>query len=142
MTPKEFLRQYEEAAENAERLRAEYQAELNKVDNIRSTLSGDGMPHGSGKSNPTEAEAIRLAAKANDYAKAEAEALKIQQKVFSIVIQVSGIEGQILTEHYINLRKWSEVSEIIHMSDSGMFDAHNRALRKVQTILKKRSESE
>ena len=142
MLPKNFLRQYKEAQDEAEKLHAEYDSELEKIDAIRTSLSGDGMPHGTGKSNPTEAEAVRLAVKATAYQEAELRALQVRQYVFEIVKSVSGVEGEVLYERYINLKHWHEVAEAVHMSDSGMFSAHDRALKKIDQILKNRSKSE
>lgn len=142
MTSKEFLRQYENAKNEAERLRLEYESEIDKIDNVRSSLSGDGTPHGTGKSNPTEAEAVRLAVKATAYQEAELRALEIRQNVFDTVKSVPGVEGEILFERYILLKHWREVAEAVHMSDSGMFSAHDRALKLIDHILKNRSKSE
>ena len=142
MTPKEFLRQYENATKEAEKLRTEYETELNKIDNVRSALSGDGTPHATGKSNPTEAEAVRLAVKATAWREAELHALEVRQYVFETVKSVPGIEGEILFTRYIQLKHWREVAAAVHMSDSGMFSAHDRALKKIDQILKYRSKSE
>ena len=60
MTAKEYLKQYEYAHKKAERFREEYEAEMLKVDAVRSLSDNDGMPHGSGISKPTEDKAIRL----------------------------------------------------------------------------------
>lgn len=142
MTSKEFLRQYRNARDEAERLRTEYEEELNKIDNVRSALSGDGTPHATGKSNPTEAEAVRLAVKATAFQDAELHALEIRQYVFETVKSVPGVEGEILFARYIQLKHWREVAEAVHMSDSGMFSAHDRALKIIDQILKNRSKSE
>ena len=142
MTPKEFLRQYEIAMDKVERLKTEYESETEKIDNVRSALSGDGIPHATGKSNPTEAEAVRLAEKADALHGAVLRAVELQRQVFETVDLVPGVEGEILFARYIQLKHWREVAETVHMSDSGMFSAHDRALKIIDQILKNRSKSE
>ena len=82
MTAKEYLKQYEYAQKKADRYREEYEAELLKVDAVRSLSDNDGMPHGSGISKPTEDKAIRLADKALRWKQAELDAIEIRQEVF------------------------------------------------------------
>ena len=75
MTAKEYLKQYEYAQRRADIFREEYEAEILKVDAVRSLSDNDGMPHGSGISKPTEERAIRLADKAKKWRDAELDAL-------------------------------------------------------------------
>lgn len=139
MTAKEYLRQYEEANRLALRCKTEYELEIEKIDAIGSTLSNDGMPHGNGVSRKTEDKAIRLADKAIKWKSAELDAIAKRQEVFEVVNQVSGIEGDILYERYINLHKWEEICVLVHYSWNGIHRAHRRALATVQSILDHRS---
>lgn len=133
MTAKEFLRQYEELNRKALRLKHEYETELEKIDAIGSTLSNDaGMPHGSGVSRRTEDKAIRLADKALKWKEAELDAIAKRQEVFEVIHSVSGIEGEVLYERYINLRHWEEICVLIHYSWVQTHEYHKRALRIVQ----------
>lgn len=128
MKAKEFLKQYEEQTRRALRYKAEYEAELECIDSIRSTLGGDGMPHGSGISRRTEDAAIRLSEKAARWKEAEIRAIRIRQEVFDIISDVPGVEGDVLYERYINLRKWEDICVIIHMSWRHTHRVHARAL--------------
>lgn len=129
MTAKEFLRQYEEANRRALRYKTEYEKELELIDSVRSTLGGDGQPHGSGISKTVENQAIRLADKAAAWKIAELDAIEARQTVFDMVHSVSGVEGDILYERYVNLRKWEDICVIIHMSWKHTHRLHARALQ-------------
>ena len=130
MTAKEFLRQYEELNRRARRYQQEYRIELEKVDAIGSTLSHDaGMPHGSGVSRKTEDKAIRLADKAAKWKAAEIDALQKRQEIFEVIHDIEGIEGDILYERYINLRRWEDICVLLHYSWNGVHKAHRRSLR-------------
>ena len=137
MRAKEYLRQYEELNRRALRFKAEYDAEVEKIDAIGSTLAGDGMPHGSGISRRVEDMAIRLGEAAIKWKTAELDALEKRQEVFELISTVPGIEGDILFQRYIELRKWEEICVLVHMSWNGTHKAHRRALMAVQIILDK-----
>ena len=135
MTAKDFLKQYEYANQRANRLRESYETELQRIDAIGSTLSGDGQPHGTGVSRKTEDKAIKLADAAKAWKEAELNALEEKQKVFNLIWDIPDVEGEVLYERYINLRKWEDVAETIHYSLQGVFSAHRRALRIVERRL-------
>ena len=137
MTAKEYLRQYEYAHRKALRYKAEYEAELELVDSVRSTLGGDGMPHGSGVSRKVEDQAIRLADKALKWKDAELEEIARRQEVFEFICDIKGVEGQILFMRYVEMHKWEEICVLIPMSWTGVHKAHKRALRIVQGMLDK-----
>ena len=139
MTAKEFLRQYEYKTKQAERLREVYQTQQEKIDAIGSTLSNDaGMPHGTGISRKTEDRAIKLAEAAANWKEAELEALIVKGEVFDTIRNITGIEGEILYQRYINLHKWEEICVMIPISWNGAHKAHRRALAIVEGILKER----
>lgn len=135
MRAKDYLKQYEELNRKALRFKDEYELEMEKVDAIGSTLAGDGMPHGNGISRKTEDRAIRLGEAAMKWKIAELDALEKRQEVFELIAGISGVEGDILYERYINLHKWEEVCVLIHMSWNGTHRAHRRALAIVQELL-------
>lgn len=128
MTAKEFLRQYEHANRLALRCKIEYKTEMEKIDAIGSALAGDGMPHGNGISRKTEDKAIRLAEKATKWKAAELDAIAKRQEVFELIYDIQGIEGEILIERYINLRKWEDICVIIHLSWRQTHRLHAKAL--------------
>ena len=139
MKAKEYLRQYEDLNRKALRYKSEYETESEKIDAIGSTLSSDaGMPHGTGISRRTEDKAIRLADAALKWKTAELEAIGKRQEIFDLIAGISGVEGDILYERYINLHKWEEVCVLVHMSWNGTHRAHRRALAIVQELLDNR----
>lgn len=135
MTAKEFLKQYEYADQRARRLRAEYEREKALIDAIRSSSDNDGMPHGSGISKPVEDKAIRLADKTMKWKMAELDALHARQEVFELINSIDGIEGEVLYERYVNLRKWEEICVLVHYSWQGVHKVHKRALALVESRL-------
>jgi len=137
MTAKEFLKQYEYAVQRARKLREQYQTELLQIDAIGSTLSGDGQPHGNGISRKTEDKAIKLAEAAKKWKEAEADALEIRDDVFSMIVDIPGIEGEVLYERYIHLRTWESIADVLHYSYNGIYYVHKRALEIVEKRLSK-----
>lgn len=135
MTAKEFLKQYEHADRIVQRCKTEYETEMLKIDAIGSTLSNDGLPHGNGISRKTEDKAIRLAEKATKWKAAELDAIAKRQEVFELIYDIPGIEGEILIERYVNLRKWEDICVIIHYSWRGTHKIHARALKIVEARL-------
>ena len=135
MTAKEYLRQYEYADRRAKRLKEEYEEELLRIDAIRSASDNDGMPHGSGISKPTEEKALRLADKRLKWVEAELDAIAKRQEVFDLIYDIDGIEGDVLIQRYVKLRKWEEICVELHYSWHGIHAAHRRALRLVDRAL-------
>lgn len=136
MTAKEYLRQYEYADRKVRRLEAEYHDELIMVDAIRSASDNDGMPHGTGISKPTEEKALRIADKHLRLIEARTEAIAKRQEVFDLIDGIDGIEGDLLYERYIKLRKWEEICILLHYSWQGVHLVHRRALAIVESRLK------
>ena len=136
MTAKEFLKQYEEADRRAQRCRAEYEREHELIDSVKSTLDTDGMPRGSGITRITEDRALRLSEKAIAWKMAELDAIEKRQEVFELIHSISGVEGEILTERYVNLRKWEAVCIAVHLSWYAVHQHHRKALAIVESKLK------
>ena len=129
MKAKDFLKQYEYADKKAKRLQAEYERELELIDSVRSTLGGDGMPHGSGISRRTEDAAIRLSEKAEKWKDAQTDAIHKRQLVFDAIHDIDGVEGDVLYQKYINYEQtWEEIAQALHYSVRGIQYAHDRAL--------------
>ena len=146
MTAKEYLRQYEEAARLARRLKTEYDKEVELIDSIRSVLGGDGTPRGGSISRTTENKAIRLAEKLSDYQDAELDALRIKRTVLSTINSIPGEAGSTLYERYINLqwdeerqilrlKTWDEVSKAIGYSKRQTHRFHQDGLAAVQNVI-------
>lgn len=135
MTAKEYLKQYEEANRKAHRHKAEYEKEMELIDSIRSSLGGDGMPHSPGVSRKVEDMAIRLTDKLLEWKMAELDAVRIRQVVYETIAGIDGVEGALLFERYVNLRKWEEICIILHYSWHGVHAVHRRALAIVDRAL-------
>ena len=132
MTAKEFLKQYEYADRRVRRLETELEDEIQMIDAIRSASDNDGMPHGSGISKPTEDKAIRLAQARQRLVDARLDAVEARQKVFDLIDGIDGIEGDLLFERYVKLRKWEEICILLNYSWYGVHNVHRRALRLVE----------
>lgn len=137
MTAKQFLKQYEYAVDLVARYEAEYKLAEEEIDAIRSTLAGDGQPHGSGVSKKTENKAIKLSEARERWKRARDDAFEIRQRVLNVIIDIPDIEGKILYERYINLLTWEQIAEKLYYSYSGLFYAHGRALNIVEKRLSK-----
>jgi len=137
MTAKEILRQYEYADRRVRRIEMELEDELRMIDAIRSPSDNDGMPHGNGIGRPTEEKALKLADIRLRLVDARIEAVEARQKVFDLVNSIDGIEGDLLFERYVKLRKWEEICIILNYSWYGVHNVHRRALRIVEENIEK-----
>lgn len=138
MTAKEYLRRYEEADRIVQRLRREYEREEELIDSVRSTLGGDGLPHGNGISKPVEDRAIRLADKAARWKIAQLDAIQIRQEVFDLIRDIPGIEGDALYWLYVELEDMKTVGTRFNYSLSGMYKVHKRALAQAELLLNRK----
>jgi len=132
MRAKDYLKQYEEACARALRYKTEYKKEEELIDSVRSTLGGDGQPHGFDISKVVEERAIRLTDKFLKWKAAELDAIEKRQEIFELICDIPGYEGQILYERYINLHKWEEICVLVHLSWTQTHEYHKKALRTVQ----------
>lgn len=125
----EYLEQYEYAIYAANRARANYELENERIDAIGSTLSNDpGMPHGTGISRKTENKAIRLADKAKKWLDAEEQAQIKLEEITDFINGIPGVEGMVLYQRYVQLLGWREIAENLVYSESGIFKVRDRAL--------------
>ena len=137
MTANQYLRQYEEAVNRVKRCQEQYIVESLQIDAIKSTSDNDGMPHGTGKSDPTADKAVRLAERAQRLIEAEQQALELQQDIFDTIMLVGGLEADVLIERFVKLKKWHEVCEAVHYSWYVVRNAWHRGEGKIQAILDK-----
>lgn len=135
MTVKEYLRQYGEAERIARHLKSEYETALHNIDAIKSPMDTDGMPHGTNISRRTELAAIRLAEAAERYKDAEIKAIEKRGEVFNLIWNVPGIKGDILYERYINLRRWEDVADTVHLSLRQVHNIHGRVLQELKDCI-------
>ena len=137
----EFLEQYEYALYAANRARKSYELEMERIDAIGSTLSGEpGMPHGTGVSKKTEDKAVKLADKASEWLDAEEQAQIVMEEVSNFINRIPGIEGVALYQRYIQLMGWREIADNLVYSESGIFKVRERALKIAERMLNNESD--
>ena len=124
----EYLEQYEYALYAANRARANYELETERIDAIGSTLASDGQPHGTGVSRQTENKAIRLADRAKEWLDAEEQAQIKLEEITDFLNRIPGIEGVVLYQRYVQLLGWKEIADNLIYSESGIFKVRERAL--------------
>lgn len=135
MTVTGYLESYRDAERKAERLRKEYEEQKRRIDEIKSPLGSDGLPHGSGISKTVENRAVKLADKLLEYEEAEIEAIQARQEIFDKIMKVDGIEGDVLYEKYINLKTWEKVAEAVGREPRTIYYIRKRALKKISCFI-------
>ena len=137
----EYLEQYEYAFYAANRARKSYELEMERIDAIGSTLSGEpGMPHGTGVSKKTEDKAVKLADKASEWLDAEERSQIVMEEVSNFINRIPGIEGVALYQRYIQLLGWREIADNLVYSESGIFKVRERALKIAERMLNNESD--
>lgn len=134
-TAKQYLKQYENAVKAAQRVRREYEEELDLIDNIRSSLGGDGMPRSGEISKKVERQALKLSEKADALREAEAAAIETRQEIFKTVMQVPDDKGSVLYERYILLKEWKDVADAVGYSEGHIYELHRQGLEYVNKLL-------
>lgn len=135
MTAKEYLMQYQNAVRIAQRLKIEYEEELEQIDAIRSPMGGDGLPRSGGVNKSVEDRAIRLADKALRWKEAELDAIRIRQEVFDTIRSIPGEAGEVLYLRYIKLKQFNEISKIIGYSRRHIDRLHHKGLDQIKDVL-------
>jgi len=138
MKAREYLEQYQKAVDRIRRYQEEYDAEKLLIDAIRSPSDNDGMPHGNGISKPTEDKAERLSLKALDLVEAKLEAIAVRQEIFNTIMQLSGLECDVLIERYVKLKRWEDVCLAVHYSWNSVRLAWHRGEDIIQEIINAR----
>ena len=134
-TAKQYLKQYENAAKAARKVRREYEEELDLIDNIRSSLGGDGLPRSGEISKKVENQALKLSEKADKLRAAEAKAIEVRQEIFSTVMQVPDDKGSVLYERYVLLKEWRDVADAVGYSEAHTYEIHRQGLEYVNKLL-------
>ena len=134
-TAKQYLKQYENAVKVAQRVRHEYEEELDLIDNIRSSLGGDGLPRSGEISKKVENQALKLSEKADKLRAAEAKAIEVRQEIFSTVMQVPDDKGSVLYERYVLLKEWRDVADAVGYSEAHTYEIHRQGLEYVNKLL-------
>lgn len=135
MTAERYLRQYEWAVNTIRKLEREYMEEQLQIDAVRSPSDNDGMPHGSGTSDPTADKAVRIVEKAERLYDARLEAIRVRQEVFDTILKVGGLEADVLIARYVHLNKWEDVCDAVHYSWPTVRMAWHRGLDKIAELI-------
>lgn len=135
MTAKEYLKQYENAVKYVERIQSEYDKQMEQINNIRSSLGKDGLPHGSEVRRDVEEKAIRLAEKAQELKEAEIWAIETRQQIFRTIMAVPDVKGSVLQERYVNLKKWEDIADTVGYSLRQTHNLHREALGIIQDLI-------
>ena len=136
MTAKEYLQQYGDAVEYEAQVREEYLEQNALINNIRSSLGGDGLPRGSDVTSEVEAKAIALAEKAQELKEAEIWAVATRQQIYKTIERVPGVPRDVLIERYVHLKKWKDVAAAVNYSVSHTkWNLHNRGLDYIQEMI-------
>lgn len=132
---KQYLKQYENAVKVAQRVRREYEEELDLIDNIRSSLGGDGLPRSGEISRKVENQALKLSEKADALREAEAAAIEARQEIFRTVMRVPDEKGSVLYERYVLLKDWRDVADSVGYSEAHTYELHRQGLDYVNNLL-------
>lgn len=132
---KQYLKQYENAVKVAQRVRREYEEELDLIDNIRSSLGGDGLPRSGEISRKVENQALKLSEKADALREAEAAAIEVRQEIFRTVMRVPDEKGSVLYERYVLLKDWRDVADSVGYSEAHTYELHRQGLDYVNNLL-------
>lgn len=135
MTAKEYLQQYGDAEKLVEQIQEEYDEEMEMVDNIRSSLGGDGLPHGGDIRREVEDKAVALAEKAQELKEAEIWAVATRQQIYETIQKVPGVPRDVLIERYVHLKKWKDVAVAVNYSISHTHVLHWEGLDYLQNLI-------
>lgn len=135
LNAKKYLEQYEDALRRVRQCEEQLAREELSVDAIRSASDNDGMPRGTGTSNPTADKAVRLVDKGLNVFKARMEALRVQREIFEVAYSIGGVEGDVLIKRYIDLMDWVDIYPAVKYSESQTHRYHRIGLDKVADVI-------
>lgn len=139
MTAKEYLNQIKILEARIETITSEIKSIRNEIGNLRATWP-DGQPHGSGKSNPVEAEAIRLADKLT---KLEEDEIKTRSQLWSrrtaIIGQIGKVPDElsirVLHSRYVDGDSFEQIAVDIGYSYRQTLRKHGEALERFRKVM-------
>ena len=142
MTTKQYLNQIRTLEARTKAINAELDAIRDEVGTLGSPWP-DGQPHGSGKTDPVAAEAVKLA---EQMKRLEAEyrrkLFEIQRKRMEIITLLDGIGDaechDLLCQRYVRCERWEQIA--VNMGHSYQWVAgplHSKALALVAALIKK-----
>ena len=130
MTAKEYLKQY--AA-----LNAEINCKLEQLAGLRAISTSIPAPSGAGGSGSPSDRTGNITAKIVDMeneinAKID-RLVDLQKEIETVIEAVDDVRYRtILTERYINGKKWTDISAILHIDLRWVYSLHGEALKKIK----------
>lgn len=130
MTAKEYLKQYAE-------LDAEINCKLEQLAKLRALSTSIPAPSGGGSSGSPSDRTGRITEKIVDLeneinAKID-RLVDLQKEIEEIIEAVEDSRYRIiLTERYINRKKWEDIADILHIDLRWLYVLHGRALNEIK----------
>lgn len=139
MTAKEYLSQIRTLETRIKSIDSEIEALRDEVGSLRSPWP-DGQPHGSGVTNPVEAEAVKLADKLQQL---ETEQIKTRGRLWiqrmRIIDDIGRIQDNtavaLLTAKYVNGDTFEQIAVDIGYSYRQVLRKHGEALEKFRAVM-------
>lgn len=139
MTAKEYLSQIRTLETRIKSIDGEIEALRDEVGSLRSPWP-DGQPHGSGVTNPVEAEAVKLADKLQQL---ETEQIKTRGRLWvqrmRIIDDIGRIQDNtavaLLTAKYVNGDTFEQIAVDIGYSYRQVLRKHGEALEKFRAVM-------
>lgn len=135
MTAKEYLLQYANAEDKLAQLNEAIMRAEASLDSM--SIDYSGMPHGSGTSDKTGAQALRLTDLKERYIEQYNEARVLVSEIEYVIMQVENPNGRaVLLDRYIDRMKWEDIARHLHFDISYVAGhLHGNALQEVSNIL-------
>lgn len=139
MTAKEYLSQIRTLETRIKSIDSEIEALRDEVGSLRSPWP-DGQPHGSGVTNPVEAEAVKLADRLQQL---ETEQIKTRGRLWiqrmRIIDDIGRIQDNtavaLLTAKYVNGDTFEQIAVDIGYSYRQVLRKHGEALEKFRAVM-------
>ena len=136
MTAKEYLQSYKEYQLIADKKKRAWTAAEDDLISLPSSSNYQDIKTGRNL-HAQEDRIIKAQHKKEAWAIAELNALEVRQEVFGLIYDIDGVEGDILIERYIELKKWEDVCTAVGLSWCQVHKHHKDALTIVQERIDK-----
>lgn len=136
MTAQEYLMQYRNMHDFAEKKREEYLIARSKAESIPSSLANVGEVR-SYNNHRSEDVFLKLAEARETYVNAAYDALLVMADIADVINPIPGLDGTVLHERYILRKTWNQIQADLGKASGTVFKAHKRGLKIVQEKLDK-----
>ena len=138
MTAKEYLNTYREYSALEREKYVAYQLAAEKIDSIPTALNvQDGIKTNSRKDySRTEALAIELSERRNEWAIAALNAVEVRQNIFDVIDSIAdGKIVDILYYRYLSLLTWEKVCDAVGLSWYAVHKKHREGLELIEKAI-------